>query len=163
MKEAMVLSSPVCFNYTVPGRCNISGCHQETPTDSGYHSSPRINKMKTSLLFETITVFHWDCTVNSLWCSKPTWWQRSGLTLVFRQWLVARCHQTITWTNVDLSSVLRRSSEIRLRAISEQISNDWILHFIKWACLHDFSHSYFDSYIFFKHYVSTLLCSWIGS
>ena len=35
----------------------------------------------------------------------------------FRQWLVAWRHQTITWTNVDLSSL--RSSDVYLRAISK--------------------------------------------
>ena len=36
-----------------------------------------------------------------------------------REWLVAWCHQAITWTNVDLSSV--RSSGIHLRAILQEI------------------------------------------
>ena len=38
----------------------------------------------------------------------------------FRQWLVAWRHQAITWTNVDLTSLM--SSDVHLRAISLEIS-----------------------------------------
>ena len=36
-----------------------------------------------------------------------------------RQWLVAYCHQAITWTNGDLSSA--RSSDIHSRTVSQEI------------------------------------------
>ena len=45
-----------------------------------------------------------------------------------REWLVAWRHQPITWTSVDLSSV--RSSDIHLRAISQEIPEPPITEFI---------------------------------
>ena len=51
-----------------------------------------------------------DQWVNSLGPNDAIWWQKTGSTLA----------QVITWTNVDLSSV--RSSDILLRAISQQVS-----------------------------------------
>ena len=64
-------------------------------------------------------------------------------------WLAARWHQAITWNNVDFPSVPRRSSEIHLRSILQEISSYWIFHFIKWASQNGFCHSYLDSYLFF--------------
>ena len=54
-----------------------------------------------------------------------------------RQWLVAWRHQTITWTNVDWSSV--KSSDIHIRAISQEMPQPTITKIcLKITCLENF-------------------------
>ena len=60
-------------------------------------------------------------TINSLWSSDAIWHHRSTSTLV---WVVAWWHQTITWTNIDFSSV--KFCGIHLRLISQEVLKNLI-------------------------------------
>ena len=77
--------------------------------------------MLTKSLDPLVRSFHQQpvSTFNSLWPSDAIWWQGSRSTLVQ---VMACCltAQTITWTNVELSSLW--SSDVHLRAISFEIS-----------------------------------------
>ena len=64
----------------------------------------------------TVMSFGPQC-VNSLWQSDAMWRTCSGSTLA--QVTVARWHQAIIWTNVNISPT--RRSDIHLRAVSQEI------------------------------------------
>ena len=97
----------------------VRGIHQ-WPVNSP-HKWPVMRKM---FLFDDVIKQTHDDTVH--WLNRLT---HCGLVTPYgdinlgqhwlRQWLVVWQHQTITWTNVDLSSV--RSSGIHLRAILQEI------------------------------------------
>ena len=73
-----------------------------------------------TLIIQAVSV-HWqtDHWFNLLWPNDTILWHRSGSTLVQGLWLVVWLHQTITWINVDKSSV--RSCGIYPRAISQEV------------------------------------------
>ena len=76
----------------------------------------QLNYGNAKEIFSIIQDSNENPTCNSLGPSDAIWRQKTGSTLVQ---VMARQHQAITWTNVDLSSV--RSSDILLKAISQQV------------------------------------------
>ena len=110
-----------CTNYNLTWLKNIL-CHQTLQFHLRicYNQSTHAVLPQNNESFYDITsqILAGCITINSLCVSDTKWWYISGSTLVM---VMAFCpwHQSITWTNVDFSSV--RFSGINQKAISQQM------------------------------------------
>ena len=102
-------------------------------------------KMKHTFLQQTLNTWHViivflvymifaNITLNSLWPSNAIWWYSFGLTSAQphssgNEWPFAWWHQALTWTNIDLSWVIK-SHDIHLMVISLEMQTN-----LKISCL----------------------------